>query len=411
MRRPALIISLVIMLMGLFLFLNQKKIINLGIDFPEIAQTINRFRKINPDIEPQHPLINPPAEIKAVYMTSWSAGNETKLKYLTNLIKETELNSVVIDVKDFSGYVAYNTNLELPKKYNAVELRIPRLNALIKRLHDQNIYVIGRISVFQDQRLAKARPDLALFSSSTQSSWTDYKGLTWIDVAAKESWDYNIAVAKEILERGFDEVNFDYIRFASDGNLKDIQYPVWDGKNLKTHMVRDFFQYLREQLHNAKISADLFGLVTINTDGLGIGQHLEYALPYFDAIAPMVYPSHYFKGFIGYEKPAEFPYEVVKRSMDTALARIKKYELKIKNAIGNSTTTAIMMPKIAKLRPWLQDFDLGADYDDKKVRSQIQAWYDSATTTKKYYDGWMIWNARNIYTKAALLNEPLAAGQ
>ncbi len=395
-----------VIIFGVFVFLNQKKIIDLGISIPELANTISNLRKINADIGPQQPLADPPEKIKAVYMTSWSAGNQSKLNYLIKLIKETELNAVVIDVKDFSGYVAYNTSLELPRKYNAVELRIPKLNTLIKRLHDENIYIIGRISVFQDQQLAKARPELALFSSSTQSSWTDYKGLMWIDAAAKEAWDYNIDIAKEILAKGFDEANFDYIRFASDGNLKDIVYPFWDGKTLKTHAMRDFFQYLRGQLPGAKISADLFGLVTVNADGLGIGQHLEHALPYFDAIAPMVYPSHYFKGFIGYEKPAEHPYEVAKYSMQKAVIRMLVNQLNLMKTSGVSA----LQTKVAKLRPWFQDFDLGADYDAQKVRGQIKAWNEASANTPNYNNGWMLWNASNIYTREALDLQQLVAG-
>ena len=356
---------------------------------------------INTDIGPQARLTNPPAIIKAIYATNWSAGSEKRLSYLIKLIKDTELNAVVIDIKDFSGYLGYNTNLELPRKYNAIELRIPRLNMLIKRLHDENIYVIGRISVFQDQRLALARPDIALMSSSTGKTWKDQKGLMWIDPAAKEAWSYNVAIAKEILSRGVDEANFDYVRFASDGKLNDIKHPFWDEKTLKTRVIRDFFKYIREQLPDAKLSADLFGLITVNKDGLGIGQHLEYALPYFDAIAPMVYPSHYFKGFIGYDNPADHPYEVVKYSLDTAAKRIKNYEFKIRSELGTTTP----MPRIAKLRPFLQDFDLGANYDAAKVQAQIQAINDVASSSPDVFSGWMLWNASNIYTKEALLVE------
>lgn len=376
------------------------------------------------DIGPQPQLVNPPQVIKAVYATSWSAGSEKKLSYLIKLIKDTELNAIVIDVKDFSGYIAYNTDLDLPKKYNAVELRIPQLNKLIKRLHDNGIYVIGRISTFEDSRLALARPELALFSSSTGATWKDSKGLMWMDPASTEVWDYNIAVAKEILARGFDEANFDYVRFASDGNLNDIRHPVWDEKTLKTKIIRNFFDYLRSQTAGLKISADLFGLITVNTDGLGIGQHLEYALPDFDAVAPMVYPSHYFTGFIGFKNPAEAPYQVIRYSMDRAINRIKNYESGIKKrmaaAAAVATTTAnasftvvsatTSTPAIAKMRPWIQDFNLGAIYDAAKVRAEIQAWDDAASNTPQYYGGWMLWNPANVYTKEALLPEPLATG-
>ena len=212
-----------------------------------------------------------------------------------------------------------------------------------------------------------------------------------MDAAAVEVWDYNAAIAEEILDRGFDEVNFDYIRFASDGNLNDIRYPFWDEKKLKVNVLKEFFRYLWEKLPEAKLSADLFGLATISTDGVGIGQHLEYALPYFDAIAPMLYPSHYFQGSFGYQNPAVYPYEIVKQSLEGAVRRINEFK-------EYASTT----PVTAKLRPWLQDFDLGADYDAVKVRAQIQAVDDVASSSPELFDGWMIWNASNIYTKDAL---------
>ena len=153
-----------------------------------------------------------------------------------------------------------------------------------------------------------------------------------------------------------------------------------------------FFKYLRENLPGAKLSADLFGYTTLHTDDLGIGQSIDDAMPYFDYIAPMVYPSHYNKGYNGYANPAENPYGVVYSSMLKAEQRL--------NAFNRSTTTIKMVE--SKFRPWLQDFDLGADYDAAKVRAQIKATYDAASTTEA---GWMLWAPTNIYTKDALLSE------
>jgi hypothetical protein len=369
--------------------LNPNPQLNTGEEKPVLPKT--------QDIEPQKPLADPPKIIKAIYATNWSMSHQGKTNYLVGLADSTEINAIVIDIKDYTGTIPYVTDLQLPNKYGAVEIRIPRLHQLIKDLHDRNIYVIGRLSVFQDSALAKARPDLALVSSSTQKTWTDHKGLTWMDSSSREVWDYNIAIARDALDRGFDEINFDYIRFASDGKLSDIKYPIWDEATLKTLVMRDFYKYVRDSLgEEAKISADLFGLTTVNRDGLGIGQHLEYALPYFDAIAPMVYPSHYYPGFIGLDKPAEYPYEVIKYSMDFAVSRMDQY-------IASAATTT--PPLRATLRPWLQDFDLGADYDAVKVRAQIQAWDDAASSTPEYSSGWMMWNAGNVYTREALNTE------
>lgn len=352
----------------------------------------------NADIEPQEPLTNPPETIKAIYLTGWSAGSDKKINQVIDLIKNTELNSVVIDIKDYSGYVAYDIKIPDAEKYKSKEIKIPKINSLIKKLHDENIYVIARITIFQDPVLAKARPDLAIHSKSKlaikpntqnltpETLWLDHKKLAWIDPAAKEAWDYNISIAKDAAGRGFDELNFDYIRFASDGNLKDMAFPFWNGKASKRETIQSFFKYLREQLPNIKISADFFGLVTVQNDDLGIGQIIEDAYAYFDYVSPMVYPSHYAKGFLNYKNPAQYPYEVVRYSMDSALKRFKN-----NNA--------------SKLRPWLQDFNLGAKYDAKMVKEQIQAVYDAASSTPELTNGWMLWNPTNNYTRGALINE------
>lgn len=399
---------------ALLLFLGRVLGIQRVIVFRPIAELISIAKAPDPqispkpeipvlrdiDIESQKKLPNPPEAIKAVYATAWSAGSSKKLEYLEDLMEGTELNAIVIDIKDYSGAVLYNTELDLAKKYNAVEARIPKLNLLLKRLHDKGIYAIARISVFQDTKLAIARPDLALTSSSTGETWQDRKGLYWIDAAAKEAWDYNIAIAKEAAARGFDEINFDYIRFASDGNLEDIKYPFWNGATAKREVIRRFFEYLRSELPDTAISADLFGLTTVDPGDVGIGQHLEYALPYFDYIAPMVYPSHYSAGILGYAKPAEHPYEIIRYSLDTALARINAYSKTVSQTA--SGVAAIEPKRIAKIRPWLQDFDLGADYTAEMVRKQIQAVYDSASTTENLVQGWMLWSPSNVYTRAAL---------
>lgn len=355
------------------------------------------------DIEPQSPLVNPPEEIRAIYLTSWSAGSPTKIDNLINFVKIKNLDAVVIDVKDYSGYVSYDIQNADVIKYEAKEIRIPRVNTLIKKLHDQNIYAIARITVFQDPRLAKARPELAIRSISKGRTWTDRKGLAWIDPSSREAWDYNVAIAKDAASRGFDEINFDYIRFASDGNLADMKFPSWDGKTLKPKVIRSFFKYLREQLPDVKISADLFGLSTISENDLGIGQVIEDAYVYFDYVSPMVYPSHFASGTLGYKNPAQHPYEIIKYSLDGALKRIK---IMRKSAYSSSTvsSTAIVsstkqassdLPR-AKLRPWLQNFDLGAVYDNAMIGKEIQAVTD-VLTGSEYFNGWMLWDPSNIY--------------
>lgn len=400
-----------------------------------------------PHRRPGSPLADPPPVVKAVYATSWSAGSRAKIDYLIDLIRTTELNAIVIDIKDYSGVVGYETALPQVKQYGAEELRISDISGLIEQLHAEKIYVIGRLAVFQDQKLAVARPELALKDRTNGGLWRDRKGLAWIDPVSEEAWAYNAAIARDALELGFDEINFDYIRFASDGVLADIVHPFWNASTtLRTTAIESFFQYLAKTLPPERISADLFGLVTVDAGDLGIGQQFERALPYFGAVAPMMYPSHYQSGFSGFKNPAEHPYEVVRRSVGDALARFNTYDQRRANnastttpaslALSNellvtgSESSVIRHQSFVRLRPWLQDFDLGADYDAVKVRAQIAAVYDAfegtppaltatstATTTPEGYPpvacdvrvitdprfgGWMLWNPSNRYTRDAL---------
>lgn len=359
-------------------------------------KVINQF--FPPDIENQKQLDKPPRAVKAIYLTGWSGGNEAKIQEVINLARIGKINGVVIDIKDFSGKISYNTSVEEAGEYGAEEARIPRVNALIKRLHQEGIYVIARQAVFQDQVLALARPELAVKSvklseSATASDdiWLDFKGLSWIDPAASDSWDYNIKIAKDAWSHGFDEINFDYIRFPTDGDLSDRLFPVWNGKKLMSLVMRDFFKEIRREMPEENLSIDLFGLSATTFYDFGVGQIIEYAFEYFDFVNPMLYPSHFPKTFLGglpdgEKNPAEYPYEVVRQSMDIALARLKNQ--KNRNSL---------------LRPWLQDFDLGADYDVEKVKAQIQAVIDSfGGEESENYRGFMLWNPANIYTEEAL---------
>lgn len=378
-------------------------------------------RKMNGDIPNQQQLKNPPEIAKAIYITGWSAGSYDKMTSLINLIESRGLNAVVIDIKDYSGYVSYAMDVPEVKANGAEgEIRIAKPNELIKRLHDKNIYVIGRITVFQDPIFAKANPELALKNKTTGKLWLDSHKLAWLDPAGQPTWDYVISIAKDALWRGFDEINFDYVRFASDGNLDAISFPFWQktrtGAETKREVIRNFFAYLRQQLPDAKLSADIFGLATFDTwDDLGIGQVLEDAYQYFDYVCPMVYPSHYAAGTLDYKNPADHPYEIIKYSMDKALERLKNYESPKQGELAtgqvgimNNGTTTIATTTItthnssfiihnSKLRPWLQAFDLGAIYTPAMVQKQIQATEDALASSSSQYGGWLLWDPANNY--------------
>ena len=362
-----------------------------------------------PSPKPRVVHVQTPRQVKAIYMTQCVVGTPSFRDSLVSLIEETELNSVVIDIKDYTGSIAFPSENPLLKDTTLLHCGARDMREFIGRLHEKGIYVIGRITVFQDPLYTKLHPELAVKkASATSTVWQDYKGLSFIDVSAKPYWDYIIAISTEAHGLGFDELNYDYVRFPSDGNMKDISYP-YSGARVKAEALESFFAHLYGELKEAGavLSADLFGYTTTNTDDLGIGQLLERALPYFDYVMPMVYPSHYNSGFIGIEKPATRPYEVVEYSMGEAVRRATELA-SAKNTTSTTTDMLYLRTQANKghgtispsqLRPWLQDFDLGAVYTPEMVRTQIQATYDVGLTS------WALWDAGNTYTREALLSE------
>jgi hypothetical protein len=355
-KRFLLIFFIVLISFGVFIFIPEEK--TKGVDINSTKE-----EKVLPD------------KIMAVYLTSWSASNLSKIDYVIDLSKKTEINAVVIDVKDWSGKIPYDTNISSVHDYGAERVIIKDMKGLVQKLHDNGLYVIARITVFQDPVLALNRSNLAV-KTLDGNIWYDYNGLAWINPSKKDGWDYNIAIAKDALSNGFDEINFDYIRFPSDGDLNNMDVDF----SSEREVIKSFYQYLRSELKGARISADLFGLTTVNSDGLGIGQVIQDAYQYFDYVCPMVYPSHYASGFIGFDNPADHPFEVVAYSMAKAKIKLEGYN--------------------SKIRPWLQDFNLGAIYDTEKVYLQIKAVKE--ILTDKYY-GYMLWNPENWYNEEAII--------
>ena len=326
--------------------------------------------------------ISTPDPVKAIYMTACTASEPRLRAADVGLVSasSSEANAIVIDIKDYTGTVSYaSTTFQTNRDVRGC--RIKYLPEFIAELHEKGVYVIGRVTVFQDPYYASHHIDVAIKNKKNPDmAWTDPHGLAYIDAGAKPFWEYIVGIAKEGYGIGFDEINFDYVRYPSDGALSDALY-TWDGTSTKPMIIRDFFSYLHDELSplGIPISADLFGQTTTDKGDMGIGQVLENALPYFDYIDPMVYPSHYIPGFLNYQKPAEHPYQVVAYSMKTAVER---------------TIAASSSP--AKLRPWLQAFDLGAIYTPAMVRVQIAASEDAGLS------GWLLWNAGSRYQAAFL---------
>ncbi len=325
--------------------------------------------------------IKTPSVVKAIYLSSWTAGAQKYRDPLIKLIDNTELNSIVIDVKDSTGRIGFSVADQDLQKMGTTENRISNVRALTNLLHQKNIYIIGRVAVFQDPTLTKLKPEWSITKISDGTVWKDRKGLSFMDPASKDVWKYIVSIAHDAYEEGFDEINFDYIRYPSDGDLNNINYHLVDGKT-RADNIEAFFKYLHSEVKKDKdipMSADLFGLTTEAQDDMGIGQVWEKALPYFDFISPMVYPSHYPPNYNGFKNPADHPYEVINKSISSAVAKTK--------AQGED---------IKKIRPWLQDFNLGAVYTKDLIRAQMKAAADNGINS------WMLWDPRNKYTPSAL---------
>lgn len=367
-----------------------------------------------------------PEAVKAIYMTSCVAGTPSFRERLINLIDETELNAVVIDIKDYSGTISFQPESAawLPAWQNA-RCGARDMRQLIERLHDKDIFVIGRITVFQDPFHATRHPHLAVKRADGATVWKDFKGLSFIDVAATEFWDHIIDLSVESYNLGFDELNFDYVRYPSDGNMTDTRFehtlvsPHGPGKaaNLEA-----FFAYLSAALRESErfttvrhestgrpsstpwLSVDLFGLTTTSLNDLSIGQVQERAAPYFDFVAPMVYPSHYPSNYLGLGNPNHHPYQIVYHAMSSGVTRMQATTTSLDGfqheRIGTSTPAVYSKPAFGpeRLRTWIQDFQYGGTYTAADVRAQIQASYDAGVNS------FMIWSPSNNYQRGALVD-------
>ncbi len=352
--------------------------------------------------EPPKPLVThvaTPTPVKAVYMSSWVAASPTPLKRVMDLIDTTEVNAVVLDIKDATGRISFLTEDPIVKATGSPENRIKNIREFINELHAKNIYVIGRISTFQDPYLTKVKPEWAITKKSDGTVWKDRKGLSFLDPANNEVSNYLVALANSSYEAGFDEINFDYIRYPSDGNIKDINYRLTTDANgvtaTRADNIEKFIKLVNQEIRakhpEAKTSADLFGLTTTEKTDMGIGQVLEKALPYFDYIGPMIYPSHYAKGEYGIANPSIKPYETIMKALAGAKAKIAAVQ-----ADPNVPQDIKDRTRYEKIRPWIQDFSInGVTYTADMVKAQMKATYDSGL------DSWMMWDPSNKYTTSA----------
>jgi hypothetical protein len=321
-----------------------------------------------------------PEAVRGIYLNAWAAGSQRKLERLMQLARETEINAFVIDVKEV-GEISYRSAVPLAGEIGARRNYIPNVRRVLDQLRENGIYPIARIVVFRDEVLAKARPDLAIVREDG-SIWVDNYDHYWVDSYNREVWDYNIALAREAIELGFSEIQWDYVRFPDvpQSLMRTAVWPAQAGRS-KEDAIREFLLYAREQLSDlgAPVTADVFGLTVSTRNDMGIGQQWEKMVDAVDAILPMVYPSHYALGSYGISYPNARPYELIKTTLGHAVRRSA--------AVANAGI----------IRPWLQDFTLGQPrYGPAHVRAQIRAVYDAGLTE------WVLWNPGSNYTEGAL---------
>src|SRR5215510_5271434 len=332
-----------------------------------------------------------PQMIKAAYLTYFGIGDRGIRGRVLDLAARTELNAVVIDVKGDRGWIVYRT--EVPQAL-AVGAQGPGtlkdFDGLMTDLKSRGIYTIGRIVTFKDNVLANGRPDLAIIDTRTGKPWIDNEKLAWVDPFREEVWDYVIAIAKEAAAKGFDEIQFDYVRFPTDGRLSAARYSQPNNSSTRLPTIAAFLAKARRELGptGVFIAADLFGYTAFNANDTDIGQRIEELAPSLDYICPMVYPSGYHVGIPGYRNPVQNSYAVVHESVRLIRKR------------------AAHTP--ARVRPWLQDFkDYAFDrriFGVTEIRDQIRGADEAGGA------GWMLWNPRNDYTRAALREKnPVAA--
>jgi hypothetical protein len=317
--------------------------------------------------EMRYPHVELPEEVRGIYWTAVTARSDRGQQLLGYML-ETGLNTVVIDVKMDNGALQ----------------DLDTYREILDQLYEEEVYRIARVAVMRDGAFAYEHPDVALYAPGG-GYWYDSIGSVWVDPASEKVADYAIELGEQLYEVGFDEIQYDYVRFASDGAVSSIVYPVYNASvETKVEVMQRFFERvggsMREQ--GIPVSFDLFGMTFESHYDYNIGQRLADVLPYADWISPMVYPSHYPDGFKGLGNPALYPYEIVKWSLDSGT------DLMLGVYAGSEEELR------ARWRPWIQDFDIGAVYTAELIDAQIQASRDAGAS------GWILWNARNVYEPA-----------
>lgn len=330
-----------------------------------------------------------PDTLRGLYVNRWAALG-SKLKTLIDLAKKTEINALVIDVKDDRGFVLYPSDVPLAHEIGADTadghwMSRAKLRAVLDTLAAHRIYPIARIVVAKDPLLASKRLDLAIKRKADLQPWLDKNGRPWLDPHHREVWQYAADLAREAYNLGFSEVQFDYVRFPDEKRLqREATYPLANGR-VRAQVIREQLGFIRRAVKPLpmRVTADVFGLTATDTTDMGIGQKWEMFVDQVDVVLPMVYPSHFAPGTYKLRNPNAHPYQTIDKALKDAVERTKP------------------ISGAAKIIPWYQDFTLGPPhYYAEHIRAQKKAGYDNG------FPSWILWNPKSNYTIAALEPRP-----
>ena len=334
-------------------------------------------------------------KVKGIYVSGPIAGH-SKMEDLIALVDETELNAMVIDIKNDEGKITYKMQTDTVLEIDAGVNYIRDIDALVKKCKEKDIYLIARIVAFRDPYLAEQKPELAV-KTATGEVFRDKNGLAWVNPYKKEVWDYLMEVAKEAAAVGFDEIQFDYIRFSTDIKAGEADFGAEAEVISKIDIITQFTEYAYETLSplGVFVAADVFGTVIDNeTDQKIVGQDYAKMAEHLDYICPMVYPSHYANGAYGISVPDAEPYRT------------------INEASGSSVEVLGKVPEEnrATVRVWLQSFTAKwvpgyISYGPQQIREQIKGAYDAG------YEEWILWNAAMNYQRDSLLTDEEAEAE
>ena len=325
-------------------------------------------------------------KVRGIYVTGPMAGSAA-MDNLITLVDETELNAMVIDVKNDDGNITYKMNLDSARETGACVNYISDMEGLMAKLKEHHIYTIARVVCFKDPYLAAAKAELAL-KKPDGTSVTDANGLAFVNPYCEETWEYIVDVAIAASELGFDEIQFDYVRFPIGADADAADYGVDLNTYTKEQAITGFLSYAAERFgeENIVFGADVFGtIIGSETDVERVGQNYRTLGETVDVLSPMVYPSHYANGVFGLDVPDAYPYETVLAALQGSGKELE--------TVGEADRAVV--------RPWLQSFtatwvDGHIPYEGEEIRQQIQAVYDAG------YEEWILWNAPNRYSAEGL---------